>query len=301
MVLLILAIAALAAAAYLVAEAATMPARQRTVAIKRAASYGRLRLATRRERESFRERVLEPLERRLASLVLRVNPRTSVEAVAAKLQAAGLARSIPPTKFLAAKGAVSISGLVVGALYGRSLAGVGGALLVGIGIAALAFRMPDFLLSRRAKRRSEAVSVDLPDALDLLAVSVEAGLSFDGAIGKLTEHMEGPLADEFGLALNEMRIGETRQEALKRMCDRVAAPELASFVRAVIQSEQLGMSLGRILRVQAADARHRRQMAGEEKAMKAPVKMLFPTVIFIFPAMFVVVIGPAMLNITKVF
>jgi tight adherence protein C len=97
-----------------------------------------------------------------------------------------------------------------------------------------------------------------------------------------------------------MRIGESRAEALRRMCDRVPAPELAGFVRAVIQSEQLGMSMGRILRVQATDSRLRRQAAGEEKAMKAPIKMLFPTVFFIFPAMFVVVLGPALLNITKV-
>ena len=300
MLLLILGISALAAAAYLVAEAATMPARQRSVAIKRAATYGRLRLAARRERESFRERVLHPLEHRLASLVLRVNPRTSVDAVTAKLLAAGMARAISPTKFLAGKGALSVTGLILGALYGRSYAGIPAAVLVGVGGAVLAFRMPDFLLARRARRRSEAVSVDLPDALDLLAVSVEAGLSFDGAIGKLTEHMDGPLADEFGLALNEMRIGESRQEALKRMCDRVETPELGNFVRAVVQSEQLGMSLGRILRVQASDARHRRQMAGEEKAMKAPIKMLFPTVLFIFPAMFIVVLGPAMMNLGNV-
>lgn len=298
--LLILAIGALAAAAYLVAEAATMPARQRSVAIRRAATYGRLRLAARRERESFKERVLEPGAQRLAALVLRVNPRMSVEAVTAKLLAAGLARTVSPTTFLALKGAVAISGLLLGALYGRALGGVAGMLLAGPGLGALAFRLPDFVLSRRAKRRSEAVSIDLPDALDLLAVSVEAGLSFDAAIGKLTEHMDGPLAEEFGLALNEMRIGEARAEALRRMCDRVEAPALASFVRAVIQSEQLGMSLGRILRVQAADARHRRQMAGEEKAMKAPIKMMFPTIFFVFPAMFIVILGPAVLNITAI-
>ena len=298
---LILAIAAAAAAAFLIAEAATVPARQRSVAIRRAATYGRLRLSPRQERESFKERVLVPLEQRLARLVLRVNPRTSVEAVTNKLLAAGLARRISPTTFLAAKAVFAISGLLLGALYGRPYAGGAGAILVGLAIGALAFGLPDFVLSRRARKRKEDVCVDLPDALDLLAVSVEAGLGFDAAIAKLNEHMDGALAEEFGLALNEMRIGESRAEALRRMCDRVPAPELASFVRAVIQSEQLGMSMGRILRVQATDSRLRRQAAGEEKAMKAPIKMLFPTVLFIFPAMFIVVLGPAMLNITKVF
>jgi tight adherence protein C len=155
-------------------------------------------------------------------------------------------------------------------------------------------------LSSRIRNRREAVRIDLPDALDLLAVSVEAGLGFDGAITKLTEHMEGPLVDEFSLLLSEIRMGESRQTALKNMTARVDAAELGSFVRAVIQADQLGISLGRILRVQATDSRLRRQAAAEEKAMKAPIKMLFPTVIFIFPAMFIILLGPALMNILKV-
>ena len=112
--------------------------------------------------------------------------------------------------------------------------------------------------------------------------------------------MKGPLVDEFGLLLSEIRMGESRQTALKNMAARVGAPELSAFVRAVVQADQLGISLGRILRVQAADSRLRRQAAAEEKAMKAPIKMLFPTVIFIFPAMFLVLLGPALMNILKV-
>ena len=109
--------------------------------------------------------------------------------------------------------------------------------------------------------------------------------------------MEGPLIDEFALMLSEIRVGETRTTALRKMAERVDAAELSNFVRAVIQADQLGISLGRILRVQATDTRLRRQAAAEEKAMKAPIKMLFPTVLFIFPAMFIVVLGPAFLNI----
>jgi tight adherence protein C len=145
------------------------------------------------------------------------------------------------------------------------------------------------------------VAADLPDALDLLAVSVEAGLGFDGAVSKLTEHMEGPLIDEFELALGEMRIGESRADALKKMAERVDVHEMAAFVRSIVQADQLGISLGRILRVQAADARLKRQAAAEERAMKAPIKMLFPLVMFIFPAMFIVVLGPAFLNLGKLF
>src|ERR671925_429325 len=138
-------------------------------------------------------------------------------------------------------------------------------------------------------------------ALDLLAVSVEAGLGFDGAIAKLAEHMDGALTEEFNLALGEMRIGESRQEALKKMAQRVDTPEVSTFTRAIIQADQLGISLGRILRVQAADTRLKRQAAAEEKAMKAPIKMLFPLVLFIFPAMFVVILGPALLNMKGIF
>jgi tight adherence protein C len=157
------------------------------------------------------------------------------------------------------------------------------------------------VVGMRARKRREELRAQLPDALDLLAVSVEAGLGFDGAIAKLTEHMEGALQEEFSLTLGEMRIGESRHDALKKLAERSGAPEVASFCRAIIQADQLGISLGRLLRVQATDARLKRQAAAEEKAMKSPIKMLFPTVIFIFPAMFIVILGPAMLNLMKIF
>ena len=176
-----------------------------------------------------------------------------------------------------------------------------GALLCALAFGGALFVVPDVLVTFKARARREAVRAELPDALDLLAVSVEAGLGFDAAIAKLTERMDGSLADEFALTLNQMRIGESRQDALKNMSERVPAPELASFVRALIQADQLGISLGRILRVQAADSRSRRQSAAEETAMKAPIKMLFPTVIFIFPAMFLVILGPAFMNLSKLF
>ena len=299
--LLIFGIAALGVSAYFIAEAVSLPARQRSLAIRRAATYGHFRRAARSARDPFRKRALDPMKGSLASWVLRLNPRTSVEAVSAKLLAAGLSRTISPTGFLAMKGVLAVTGIVVGALaFGSSMGAFGsviGALAFGFG----GFAVPDILLSSRARRRRERIRVDLPDALDLLTVSVEAGLGFDGALAKLTEHMGGPLAEECALTLNEMRIGESRADALRHLAERVDAPEVAAFTRAIIQSDQLGMSLGRILRVQAADARLRRQAAAEERAMKAPIKMLFPTVIFIFPAMFLVVLGPAFLNLMSIF
>lgn len=299
--LLILGIAALAVAAYFVAEAATVPARQRNIAIRRASTYGRFAFGQRDEREHFKDRVVTPTKATMARWVLKLNPRTSVESVSAKLLSAGLNRKYSATGFLAAKGVLATGAFILGAVIGGSFGGLMSAIVFGLILGFCGFAGPDFILSTKARKRREEVRSQLPDALDLLMVSVEAGLGFDGAISKLIEHMQGPLAEEFGLTLSEMRFGESRQSALKHMAQRVDAPEVSAFTRAIIQSDQLGMSLGRILRVQAADARLRRQAAAEEKAMKSPIKMLFPTVLFIFPAMFVVILGPAFLNLSKVF
>jgi tight adherence protein C len=179
---------------------------------------------------------------------------------------------------------------------GFSLSGI----VIALALGAAGYMLVPFIVGSRARRRRDAVVAALPDALDLLAVSVEAGLGFDGAVAKLTEHMDGPLTEEFTLALGEMRIGETRQEALRRLAVRVDTPEIGSFVRALIQADQLGISLGRILKLQAQDARLKRQMAAEERAGKAPIKMLFPTVMFIFPSMFIVILGPALIGLSDV-
>ena len=299
MLLILLAILFLAAAAYLLGEAATAPARDRQVSVKRAANYGKFRAALGAREQPFRDRVVAPAVERLAKFVLRVHPKTTVDGVRGRLHAAGLGRTVSPTGFLAAKAAVGIGGLLVGLIFGTVAGGIG--LLLGVALAAVGFLAPDFFVSLRARKRRDLIRAQLPDALDLLAVSVEAGLGFDGALSKLTDNMDGPLTEEFGLTLNEIRIGESRQDALKKLSERCDTPEVSGFSRAIIQAEQLGISLGRILRVQATDTRLRRQAAAEEKAMKAPIKMLFPTVLFIFPAMFLVILGPAFLNLSKIF
>jgi tight adherence protein C len=297
--LLILAIASIGAAAFFFAEVATSPMRTRRNLVHRAANYGRQRTVTGKELPRVRERAFAPFVAKMAKIMLRVNPRTPTESVAAKLMAAGM-RKTSPTGFIASKGIFAI----VGFFGGLILAGMFApkyTMLSALGMTLLGFVGPGMYLNSKIRRRQAAVAAELPDALDLLAVSVEAGLGFDGAVQKLTEHMEGPLIEEFEMALGEMRIGEGRQEALKKMSERSESPEMASFVRAIIQADQLGISLGRILKVQAGDTRLKRQMEAEEKAMKAPIKMLFPTVLFIFPAMFLVVLGPAFLNLAKFF
>jgi tight adherence protein C len=298
--LLLLAFIFVAAATFAVAEVATYPARLKERSIKRAAEYGRLRIPEKPEDlVRFRERVLAPAAERFAAIPLKLNPRMSIETISSRLLSAGLSQRVTPTAFLAIKGGATVGGAVLGLMLAAFASPVAVLVLVPV-FAAIGFHSPEMILSSRIRSRREAVRGDLPDALDLLAVSVEAGLGFDGAITKLTEHMEGPLVEEFSLLLSEMRMGESRQTALKNMVARVDTTELSSFVRAVIQADQLGISLGRILRVQATDSRLRRQAAAEEKAMKAPIKMLFPTVLFIFPAMFLVLLGPAILNIVKV-
>ncbi|MDQ2910546.1 MAG: type II secretion system F family protein [Actinomycetota bacterium] len=297
--ILTLAIAAIGGAVFFFAELATTPMRNRRNLVHRAANYGRLRTVTGRELPRFRERALEPFVAKAARLVLRVNPRLSLESVSGKLMAAGM-RKTSPTTIIGAKGILGVGGLLVGLALGSATAPkymMFTALLFG----AMGALAPGLYLNSRVKGRQAAVSAELPDALDLLSVSVEAGLGFDGAVQKLTEHMDGPLIEEFELALGGIRIGEGRSEALKKMAERGSSQEMASFVRAIIQADQLGISLGRILKIQAGDTRLKRQLLAEEKAMKAPIKMLFPTVIFIFPAMFLVVLGPAFLNLSTIF
>jgi tight adherence protein C len=293
--LLFIAVVMLGCAGFLVAEVATVPQRRREIALRRARHYGKARTQVVPELPPFRERVLAPLVGRLAALALRINPRISDEAIGTRLIAAGVAARISVPQFLALKAALALGGVVGGAALGIALGGAG-ILLIPIGAAG--FFVPDLLIGSRIRVRRERIRSELPDALDLLAVSVEAGLGLDGAIAKLTEHMDGALVDEFALTLGEMRIGESRQDALRKLAERVPAPELAAFVRSVLQADQLGISLGRILRVQASDSRLRRQAAAEEKAMKAPIKMLFPTAFLIFPALFIVILAPALIDIS---
>jgi tight adherence protein C len=301
--MLLLGIVSLGLAAFLVGEVATLPARERAGSLRRATSYGRSRgRSPLPGQENFRRRAVEPLLTGLARGVLRLNPKASVESITLKLLAAGFGRTISPTAYLATKALLAGLGVPIGVSLGATAGkAVGGVLLFALMFAAIGFFLPDALVTMRARGRKDGIRAELPDALDLLAVSVEAGMGFDGAIQKLAENMDGPLVEEFALMLGEVRIGESRENALKKMAERVAIPEVSAFTRSIVQADQLGISLGRILRVQAADTRMRRQSAAEEKAMKAPIKMLFPTVIFIFPAMFIVILGPAFLNLSKFF
>jgi tight adherence protein C len=251
------------------------------------------------DRARFQDRVIAPFVSWMARAMMRLNAKQSLDSLATLLMSAGM-RSTTPQTFLAAKGIAGGAGLVTGFVIG-SFSSITGAVVFAAILGAVGYIAPALVVTSRARRRQARILSQLPDALDLLAVSVEAGLGFDGAVMKLTQYMDGPLSEEFELALGQMRIGEGRSDALKKLAERAGTQEVSSFVRAIVQADQLGTSLGRILRVQATDTRLKRQAAAEERAMKAPIKMLFPTVAFIFPAMFIVILGPAMLSLGKVF
>jgi len=162
------------------------------------------------------------------------------------------------------------------------------------------FSMRYFLLSKAKKRRQKIVA-DLPDILDLITVSVEAGLSFDGAIDRVASEAQGPLAYEFSLTLKELRMGKTRRDALRRLSERCSVAELTALVGSIIQADELGVAIGKILRLQSEQMRDRRKQRAREMSMKAPIKMLFPLLFFIFPSILIVLIGPALIRLSEMF
>lgn len=161
--------------------------------------------------------------------------------------------------------------------------------------------LPRLILKRKINDRQKKIRNSMPDVLDLLSVSVEAGLAFDGAISKVIEKTKGPISDEFSKVLQEMRIGKNKRDALKDMIGRVNVPDLTSFVGAIIQADQLGVSIGNVLRIQSKQMREKRRQRAQEKAMKAPVKMLIPMVMFIFPTIFSVLLGPVVIKVIAMF
>jgi tight adherence protein C len=163
----------------------------------------------------------------------------------------------------------------------------------------LGFFIPDLLLSSKITRRQKAIRKSMPDALDLLTICVEAGLGFDGALAKVCEKWDDELSWAFGRVLREIQLGKLRREALRDMADRMGIPEMTSFVAAVIQSEQLGVSMAKVLRIQSDQMRVKRRQAAEEEAHKAPIKMLIPMALLIFPSICIVLMSPALLMMMR--
>jgi tight adherence protein C len=168
--------------------------------------------------------------------------------------------------------------------------------LLGAGVG---FMLPQMWLRSTIDRRKQAIIKKLPDALDLMTICVDAGLTFDGAMDKVYEKWRDPLSLEFGRVLYEMQLGKSRRQALRDMVERIDVADVTSFVASVLQADQLGVSIGKVLRIQSEQMRVRRRQRAEEKAQQAPIKMLFPMVFLIFPAMFIVLLGPAGFQIIR--
>jgi tight adherence protein C len=288
-VLLIAGIACLAVAAFQL----TRP--RRDVEYDRRAALASVRSLTAGEAESpetpRRSLLFAPVSALLVRVHLALWRKSSPDDITTELRRAGMRRT-SAERFMAAR-----VGLTAGAFVaGLALADGPRRLVLGCVLALAAVYLPGFLLKKAATRRAERIDSELPHFVDQLAIAIEAGMSFDAAVTYLVEASEGPLAEELGRVMTELRVGESRHTALKRFAERVGSENALAFANAVLASDQLGSPLAGILRSQAADLRHRRQMHAEEQAQKAPVKMLFPIAIFILPVMLVVILAPAFLG-----
>jgi tight adherence protein C len=245
--------------------------------------------------------VLAPVGDAAIKLVRRYTPTGYVEQLAKKTVLAGNPAGYEVDRLLVLKVLGGASGIVwVPLIYGYlHLHGLLALLMTGV-LWAGSFLAPDLRLSNKIEARQHEIAVALPDVLDLLVISVEAGLGFEQAIERTSSSVPGSLSDEFRRLLQETRMGASRADALRALDERTQVDELRSFILAMLQADAFGVSVSRILRQQADEMRVRRRLSAEELAEKAPVKMLFPLVFCIFPAILVIVLGPALIQINKV-
>jgi tight adherence protein C len=247
------------------------------------------------------ERTLRPLTARLAGVAGRLASPKKAVLTHKRLALAGYPGGMRTIDFLVLKLVFALVGAGIVFLIGMLSGGAAMGFLLVIPGGGISFFLPEFWLSRRIKKRQSVILRDIPDTLDLLTVSVRAGLSFDGALGKVVEKRRGPLADEFRRMLAEVRVGKTRRDALRDIVERTEIPSLTAFISAIIQAELLGVPIAKVLQIQSEQLRIERRQRAEEMAQKAPIKMLFPLVGCIFPSLFIVILGPALITIFSFF
>ncbi|MGI6308991.1 MAG: type II secretion system F family protein [Dethiobacteria bacterium] len=250
----------------------------------------------------FFERIIQPAYRNLGIALGNLTPQEIRQSIEKKINYAGNPGNMNFNSFISLQAllAVLFVCLAVGMIRLTGLVGPKAFFLLILALLSGAM-VPLSMLNSRVLKRQKEIQKNLPDTLDLLLVSVEAGLGFDMALKRVTEQATGVLSKEITRALEEMRMGKTREEALRGIVERTGVPDLSSFISAVIQSEQLGSNIANTLRIQAEGMRQKRRQRAEEAAMKAPIKMLFPLVFFIFPTLFVVLLGPAFIRIMQTF
>ena len=251
--------------------------------------------------KSFSERVLIPLQNRFAGLGRRVSGADSSERIRRKLDLAGNPPGWTVDRVMSGKVVGAIAGFAGGMLFSFMLGSVTTKLLVIVGVTLAGFFAPSMYLYQRTYDRSGRIQRELPDAIDLLTISVESGLGFDAALQQVAYNTEGPLADEFSRVLREMQIGSSRSEAMRALAERSNLSELRSFVSSMVQADAFGIPIANVLRVQSSEMRVKRRQRAEEKAQQVPVKMTIPLIFCILPSLFIVVMGPAVLQVMDSF
>ncbi|SES16722.1 tight adherence protein C [Gracilibacillus ureilyticus] len=254
------------------------------------------------EETTFMKRVVSPFWENLQKKFIKRIGKEEANKLETLLLQAGQPFQLNPVKFKLVQFFTGIILPVTGGGYALLLGLSFNILLlivvISIGIAAI---LPKRLLRAKAEKRSKEAVKEMPDLLDLLTISLEAGLGFDAALHQVVSKKDGILAEEFKTVLEEMRLGKTRKEALIGLSDRVVSEDVRAFVSSIIQAEKLGVGMVSVLRVQTEDLRVTRKQKAEEKAMKAPIKMMFPLVLFIFPTLFIILLGPAILQLMENF
>jgi tight adherence protein C len=249
--------------------------------------------------QPFFERAVRPLVMRLSRLSQRGGGLGMVERAEARLHQAGYPGGLRGADWMGVKVLGSIVFAIIFTILFLALMGFPVGIMFGIGGLAVGFLAPEFWLGRKIRARQMDMILQLPDALDLLTISVEAGLGFDAALAKVVEKMEGPLVNEFRQALAEIRMGRLRRDALRDVASRADAQPVTNFIGAIVQAEQLGVPIAKVLQIQSQQLRIERRQRAEEAAAKAPVKMLFPMVGCIFPTIFIVILGPAIVTVVR--
>ncbi|MEW6623540.1 MAG: type II secretion system F family protein [Bacillota bacterium] len=250
----------------------------------------------------LKERVFVPLLTSLSSLFAKILPKRGKENIEKRLVLAGVSGTIKAHEFMAVQVVLALlfffgAGTVMFLVQFNPFITAAGA----AGLAFLGYYFPGLYLRQRIRNRQREIQKLLPDVVDLLTVSVEAGLGFDAAIAKVTSKIKGEISKEFDIVLKEIKMGKPRRDALKDMVARTQVDDFSNFIGAVVQADRLGVSMGNMLRIQSGQMRVNRRQLAEEKAMKAPIKMLFPLVFFIFPSIFIVLLGPAFIQVMKMF
>ena len=245
----------------------------------------------------FGERVLGPSMTRLTAWGRRFTPNDQMTRIRRMLDLAGNPAHWDVDRILAFKALGLLVFGVAGVLLGWFWHGLLTAVGLGVLLAAFGYFLPNLVLRQKADKRSDQIRKSLPDALDLLTISVEAGLAFDAAVSQVARNTAGPLADEFFRVLQEMQIGKGRTEAMRALGERTDVDELRSFVTAMVQADAFGIPIANVLRVQAKEMRIKRSQRAEEAAQKVPVKILFPLIFCILPCLLFIILGPAAITI----